>query len=99
MLILLAALLLGLAARPLLCPARAAPAAAGAPQWHDSAEAARKENLFLEAAEAARSPAGEEPGQLALPEVSGSLWWGGFDPHLSPGEAATPWATPRKASP
>jgi len=61
-------------------------------------ELTRREALFDEAAQAsAEASAAVEPGQTALPDMTRSVWWQGYMPHLTPGAAATPWATPQAA--
>jgi hypothetical protein len=60
---------------------------------HGPADLTRQEALFNEAAAASVAPPGVEPGQASLPDVSRSVWWQGYTPHLTPGAAGTPYAT------
>lgn len=106
----LSALLLAMVLRSLLCPPPIVVVAADPRQRREateSADLARKEALFLEAAEAARSPEGGEPGQTSLPELSRSVWWSNLSgpanalwtPQQSPGADGTPWEGHRVMTP
>jgi hypothetical protein len=107
----LSALLLAMVLRSLLCPPPIVVMAADPRQRKEaiteSADLVRKEALFLEAAEAARSPEGGEPGQTSLPELSRSVWWSNLSgpanalwtPQQSPGADGTPWEGHRVMTP